>query len=106
MMSSSNWVIVTLPSRKIISVVTSPVMSDTPPEFTANTTSTAKRMVWLNGNPSDSTMAMDTRVAVMLSAREEKQKLKMAVKKISFRSVILAGMMILSIFSIMPLRLR
>mgnify|MGYP006948830095 CR=1 FL=1 len=71
----------TLSSKKIIRVVTSPVISDTPPEFTANTTTTANRMVWLKGKPKDKTMAIDTKVAVMLSASEEKQKLKIALPR-------------------------
>ena len=78
--SSISSLMRTLPARKIISVVTSPVISATPPELTANTASTAKRSVFFGARPSDSTRVSDTSVAVMLSASDEKAKAKSPVR--------------------------
>ena len=98
--------ILTLPAKNIINVVTSPVIKDTPPELTANTTSTAKRIVLLGGKLSDSTKVIATKVAVMLSANDENKKLKIAVKKSSFRSLIDSGIARCKRLSIKPFLFR
>jgi hypothetical protein len=98
--------ILTLSAKNIIKVVTSPVISDTPPELTENTTKTAKRIVLLAGNDNDSNRAMETSVAVMLSARDEKIKLKVTVNNINFRLLMDPGIARCNKLVINPFLLR
>ncbi len=88
---ASSWRIATLPARKIISVVTSPVISATPPELTANTTSVANLMVLALSSCNDRISVMETSVAVMLSASDENTKQKVAVRNSKARSLIRLG---------------
>ena len=89
--SSNRSEISTLPARNTINVVTSPVIRETPPELTAKTTSTESLRVFRLSKPSESTSAMETRVAVMLSQRLEKTNENIPTRKISLRSLIWLG---------------
>ena len=83
--------IVTLFSKKIIKVVTSPVISETPPLFTENMISVAYFNRFFTSNCRFITTAIDTKVAVTLSAKEENTKAKIAMTNIKPRSDILSG---------------
>ena len=89
--SASSWRIATLPARKIISVVTSPVISATPPELTEKTTKVANLMVFARSSCSERIRVMETSVAVMLSASDENTKQKVAVRNSKARSLIRLG---------------
>ena len=71
--------------------MTSPVISATPPEFTANTTNAAYLMLFSALSLSDMINVMETSVAVMLSASEENTKQNVAVRNSSCRSLIRFG---------------
>ena len=86
---SNRLVISAFPSRKIIKVVTSPVIIATPPELTAKTVTAANRSFFATSRLSDNTKAMETRVAVMLSANDENKNANRPVSSNSFRSEIL-----------------
>ncbi len=90
--SASRVRISTLWARKIINVVTSPVMSATPPEFTAKTTRVMKRICFFLSSFSDRISAQETSVAVMLSAREENTKQNAPVSNRRYFSLMRLGM--------------
>ena len=87
MASVSSVRISTLSARKIISVVTSPVISETPPEFTANTTKTINCNRFFRSRLKERIREQETSVAVMLSAREENTKQNRPVRNSNRRSV-------------------
>ena len=79
---------VTFSSKKIIKVVTSPVINDTPPELTLNTIKVAYFINFLGSNLSDITTASEIKVAVMLSEIDENKNANPPIRNISFRSLI------------------
>ncbi len=82
----------TFSARKIIRVVTSPVIRETPPELTAKTTSVTNWMRFFSSRSSDRIREHETKVAVILSAKEEKMKQKRPVRKSSRLSLTCFGM--------------
>ena len=97
---------VTLPSRKIINVVTSPVISETPPEFTANTIKVAYLTSFLASSFNDIITAKEINVAVTLSEIDENRNAKLPTKNISFRSLMLVGIIRFTTFSMSPLEFK
>ena len=63
-------------------------------------------MVLFGGKDSDKMSAMETSVAVMLSAKDENIKLKIAVKNNNFRSLIDSGIARCNKLAINPFLLR
>ena len=104
--SSNKLAMVTLPSKNIIKVVTSPVINDTPPELTPNTISVAYFISFLGGSFNDITTASDINVAVTLSETDENKKANTPTKNISLRSLILVGITLCTIFSINPFEFK
>ena len=86
--NNNKLAMVTFSSKKIISVVTSPVINDTPPELTLNTIKVAYFINFLGSNFSDITTASEIKVAVMLSDIDENKNAKPPIRNISFRSLI------------------